>query len=160
MDDRRLGHMAWMAASFLLFLIVLSLFFGCSTKKVVTETITHHDTLVVVRCDTLRMEVVKTKTDTLREVVVREVTLMKDTVTGKTDTIRIVNSRDHVRIVYVGDSTNAYKVTVDSILKAIDKSHDKDTVVKKSGKMWWEVPAVAVFFLIVVALLVYFDKKK
>lgn len=112
MDKRKLGMMAWMAAFLLLVMIAATLFFSCSTKKVVTETIMQHDTLVVVRCDTLRYEVVKTKTDTLREMVVREVTLMKDTATGRTDTIRVVNNRDHVRIVYVGDTTNAYKVTV------------------------------------------------
>ena len=151
--------MAWMTAFVLMLLVAVSLLFSCSTKKVVTETIIQHDTLVVMRCDTLRYEVTKTKTDTLREIVVREVTLMKDTVTGKTDTIRVVNNRDHVRIVYVGDTTNAYKVTVDSILRAIDKNKNKETVVKKSGRMWWEAPLVAGIFLIIVFGLVLYDKK-
>lgn len=147
---RILDGYAWITAAVLLAIIIVSALCGCAGKKVITEQVYVHDTLVVSHTDTVRVEVVRTRTDTLRELEVREVTLMRDTA-GRTDTVRVEVARDHYRYIYRGDSAAVFRTAVDSILKVLDERHAKTTV-KKPSYSW---QGYLIFLVVVMGCCIY-----
>ena len=148
---RILDGYAYITGAVLLAIIIVSALCGCGSKKVITEQIYVHDTLIVTHTDTVRVESIKTKTDTLREVTVREVTLMRDTA-GKIDTVRIETVSDHYQYIYEGDSSSVYRVAVDSILRALDRQREKETIKTVPSVDWWH----HIVFLSLIFLALYF----
>lgn len=137
MNRWKLDGMAWLTVMVIIIVVAVWSLCSCGTRKVVTEYVAVHDTLVINHSDTVRMEIVKTKTDTLREYTIKEVTLQRDTA-GKTDTVRVNIINDHYRYIYEGDSSSVYRVAVDSILKSLDKLKNKETVKTRPLVRWWE----------------------
>ena len=138
MNEKRASGMILLTA--VLWMVVVAavvIMCSCTGKKVVTEYVTVHDTLMVTHSDTIVRDRIVVKRDTLREVTVREVTLMRDTA-GHTDTIRIETVSDHYRYVYEGDSSSVYRNGIDSILKVLDKQREKSTVKTKPLIPWWQ----------------------
>ena len=140
--------MAVIVAVVILLLLWLT---SCSTKKVVTEYVAVHDTLIVHKSDTIRDVVYKTHTDTIRETITREIVIRQDS-TNKSDTIRINTFNDRYRYVYVGDSSRAYRSVVDTLKAVIDKSKEKETI-KKTKPRTWEFIVFGVFIVVVVSLI-------
>lgn len=114
---------------------------SCSTKKVVTEYVTVHDTLTVHKSDTIRDVVYKTHTDTVTNTEVHTYTL-----NNIGDTVKEIHHYHNTEKVIVVDSTDRYRATVDS-LRAVLKSQESKKEVKRTTRpRWWE-------YVIFVALL-------
>lgn len=152
---RVLDGYAWIMAAVLLAIIILSALCGCGSKKKVTEQVYVHDTLIVRHTDTVRVESIKTKTDTLRELRMREVTLMRDTA-GNIDTVRIETVSNYYQYIYEGDSSSVYRVAVDNILRALDRQREKEAIKTAPAVDWWH----HIVFLSLIFLALYFVSRR
>ena len=114
----------------LMALIALCILSSCKTKKVVTETLFVHDTLIVSHTDTLIKEKWNTRHDTL-QLLTEKIITIKDN-----DTVKVVVNNDRYKYVYVGDSTLTTKSVVDSLIKVLDQNHNKETKVTKKRPPW------------------------
>lgn len=133
-------------AEVLLFLAMLAFILcACAGKKKVTETLVEHDTLVIVRTDTVINERVVRHVDTLRLESEKVITLKEND--GRVDTVRIVVNNEHYKYIYVSDSTKAYKNAVDSVLKSLDKQHNKEVVKRTSYPLKWLIVGCVLFLL-------------
>lgn len=128
---------------------------SCSTKKVVTEYVSVHDTLVVGHTDTLRIVSHTCKTDTIREVTYQTVTIRQDS-TG-VDTVRVETVHDNYHTFYVHDSVDTYKTVADSLRQVLDSQKEKNTVKIKARTPLWQY---AVFFGIIVLVVWLVGKVK
>lgn len=133
------------AITTILILLLLSLLCGCKARKVVTEYIVTHDTLVVGHTDTLRIVSHTQKTDTVREATVQYITIRQDS--DRVDTIRVETYKDHYHTVYVHDSIDTYKAIADSLRKVIDSKGEKKVEVTKM-----KVPMKLAAFILVTVL--------
>ena len=116
-------------------LAILLAMCSCATKTLV-ERVEVHDTLIVQHYDTTTLYKEKLVHDTLQIVTERIVTLREGG-----DTIRIVNNNTIREKVVERDSTDRYRVTLDSIVQAIKElDHRKETVTKK--RPWWKLPVI------------------
>ena len=117
--------------------LIAMTFVGCKTPKTVTEVITEyvHDTVQVVKADTVREVKVTHHTDTVREVQTHTYTL-----SNQGDTIKEVHHHYSIEKTIVLDSTNRYKSVVDSLSKVVNelKNHEKVVVKTKYLIKWWE----------------------
>jgi hypothetical protein len=75
------------------------------------------------------------------------------------DTVREIHHYHDLWHTLVVDSTNRYEARMDSLERALKVEKDKNKVVKKSGRMWWEVPLV-VGIIIIIILAVMFARGK
>ena len=129
-------------------------FAGCKSPKTVTEVITEyvHDTVQVVKADTVKEVKVMQRTDTVREVQTHTYTL-----SNQGDTIKEVHLVKEKEIYHhtieertlIVDSTNRYKSVVDSLSKVVNelKNHEKVVVKTKYLIKWWEWVIFAAIFL-------------
>lgn len=110
---------------------------GCKSPKSVTETIVErvHDTVQVVKADTVKEVKITQRTDTVREVQTHTYTLSE-----KGDTIKEVHHHYSIEKTIVLDSTQRYKSVVDSLSKVVNelKNHEKEVVKTKYILRWWE----------------------
>ena len=126
---------------------------GCKSPKSVTETIVEHvhDTIQVVKSDTVKEVKITQRTDTVREVQTHTYTL-----SSQGDTIKEVHHHYSVEKTIVIDSTNRYKATVDSLRAALHELKDNNKVVVKTKYLirWWEwVLFIGVVLLIAIMAL-------
>lgn len=149
MTRRQETGMAVIAVVVIILLLLLS---SCGTKKVVTEYITIHDTLVVGHTDTLRIVSHTSKTDTIREATIQYVTIRQDS--DKVDTIKVETIKDHYHTYYVHDSIDTYKAVADSLKQVIDSQKEKETVkTKPLIPLWQKGLFLAVVFVVCILLL-------
>lgn len=105
---------------------------GCTTKKVVTETIYVHDTLTVHKSDTIKDVVYKTHTDTVVEKEVHTYTL-----NNVGDTLKEIHHYHNTEKVIIVDSTDRYRSVIDSLRAVIDSQKSKETVKTKERIPAW-----------------------
>ena len=117
--------------------------------EVITEYV--HDTVQVVKADTVKEVKITQRTDTVRDVQTHTYTL-----SNQGDTIKEVHHHYSVEKTIVVDSTQRYKATVDSLRAALHEAKTKEKVVVKTKYLikWWEwllligiVLSIAVFAL-------------
>ncbi len=137
----------------LMAVIVLISLVGCKTKeRVVTEYTIIHDTVSVVKTDTVRDIRVQIVRDTLKQVENHVLTINE-----MGDTIKEEHRYHDILRTVVVDSTNRYQARVDSLRRALEKEQSKNTVVKKSIKMpWWMWMAAILVFLVGLHFIVRF----
>lgn len=145
-------------AAIILALIAMT-FVGCKTPKTVTEVITEyvHDTVQVVKADTVREVKVTQRTDTVREVQTHTYT-----VSTQGDTIKEVHHHYSVEKTIVVDSTNRYKATVDSLRAALHEAKSKEKVVVKTRYIlrWWEWGIIGLLAVTLIASILKRSIKK
>ena len=124
---------------------------GCKSPKSVTETIVEHihDTVQVVKADTVKEVKITQHTDTVREVQTHTYTL-----SNQGDTIKEVHHHYSVEKTIVIDSTNRYKATVDSLKAALHELKDNNKVVVKTKYLirWWEWVLLIGFVLFIAVM--------
>lgn len=130
MSDKEENRAIAVAIGIIITLIALCILSSCKTKKVVTETLFVHDTLIVSHTDTLIKEKWNTRHDTL-QLLTEKVITIKDN-----DTVKVVVNNDRYKYVYVGDSTLSTKSVVDSLIKVLDQNHNKETKITKKRPPW------------------------
>lgn len=145
-------RIALVFTAIILALIALT-FVGCKTPKTVTETITEyvHDTVQVVKADTVVDVRIKVQVDTLTVHLtdtVRESETHTYTVNEAGDTIKEVHLVKEKEIYHhtieertiIVDSTNRYKATIDSLRASLHEAKSKEKVVVKTKYIlrWWE----------------------
>lgn len=143
---RILDGYAWITATILLIIIIVSAMCSCTTKKIITEAIVTHDTLLVSHTDTLRDIRTIILRDTTHHETERIVTLKESG-----DTIRIVTNNTLIRYVERTDSTDKYRHIADSLKAVIAQTHNK--VTKKSNPVNWK--GYLLFLCVIGALCVY-----
>lgn len=121
-------------------IILLLWLTSCSTKKVVTEYVAVHDTLIVHKSDTVRDVVYKTHTDTVTNKEVHTYTL-----NNVGDTVKEVHHYHNTEKVIVVDSTNRYRATVDSLRAILDARESVKEVKVSNRPRWWEYIVLVVF---------------
>ena len=124
---------------------------GCKSPKSVTETIVEHihDTVQVVKADTVKEVKITQRTDTVREVQTHTYTLSE-----KGDTIKEIHHHYSIEKTIVLDSTNRYKATVDSLKAALHELKDNNKVVVKTKYLirWWEWVLLIGFVLFIAVM--------
>ena len=106
---------------------------SCTTKKVVTEYVTVHDTLTVHKSDTIKDVVYKTHTDTVVEKEVHTYTL-----NNVGDTVKEIHHFHSTEKVIIVDSTDRYRSIVDSLRAVIDSQKSKEVVKTKERIPAWQ----------------------
>ena len=138
----------YIIGAFVLFLLVSALS-GCRTKSE-TEYVAVHDTLRVVKTDTVRLLSHEKSTDTVRVETEKVVTL---SVSG--DTMKVVEARDRWRDRWHSKTDTIYKSKTDTVYQTKEAEKEKTTVVTK--RAWWErlgvfVAILAMCWVVVVAI--------
>ena len=111
---------------------------SCSGRKTVTEYVAVHDTLHISHCDTITVERWNYRHDTLRIESERIVTLLQPDKSLPAETIRVETNNWHYQHEVVKDSASKVVARVDSILRALDKQRDRQTVKTKPPIAMWE----------------------
>ena len=163
MNPKAESRMIW--AFFIAFVavIVISLLFGCKTKKVtITETVYVHDTVTSHKTDTLID--IRVKTDSVVEY--KFLTLHDTTIIERGSTVVLKENGDTVRQsewekiwqkiqemeslqhneIHT-DSTSFYKTQNDSLRKALDIEKAKEKIVVKKYPIPWWLMGVFVAFM-------------
>lgn len=130
---------------------------SCSGKKVVTETVFVHDTLHTWHTDTVSVERWNWRHDTIRIETERVVTLLQADKSTPAETIRVETNNWHYQHEVVRDSASKVVARVDSILRALDKQREKQTVKTKPLVPWWQY---GVFIAILVGCCVFVLKSR
>lgn len=151
MDDmtRKQEHEIFKAALWAVAVVVLlTLLFGCGTRKTMTEHVSVHDTLIVHKTDTLLEVKVKEVRDTVRQTEKHYYTL-----NNVGDTIKEVHHYHDTQTTIIVDSTNRYQAKVDSLQAIIDKQ--KNTVKKTRQRLSWrDVWLVALVCIVALAAMI------
>lgn len=134
-SDKEMG-MAVMTAVLLAVIICLLSMCSCSGRKVITETIVTHDTIHITHSDTVSIDRWLTHHDTLRIETEKVITLVRDTV-GMVDTVKVENSTFHWQHIADANTETRFVSKVDSILRAMDARHDKETNKTKVPLEYW-----------------------
>lgn len=119
---------------------------SCSGRKVVTETVSIHDTLRIAHSDTITVERFNWRHDTIRIESERVVTLLQPDKSLPAETIRVETNNWHYQHEVTKDSASKVVARVDSILRALDRQREKTTVKAKPPIAMWEY---GLFLLIV-----------
>jgi hypothetical protein len=140
-------------------IILLLWLTSCSTKKVVTEYVTVHDTLIVHKSDTIKDVVYKTHTDTVTNKEVHTYTL-----NNVGDTVKEIHHYHNSERTIVVDSTDRYKATVDSLRAALRAQESVKEVKVTNRPRWWEYIVLVAFcvawiFGISIAVKIWRNKK-
>lgn len=138
MNEKRMTGMAWLAALWLVLVMIFLAMCSCTTKKVITETIYEHDTVTVHQSDTVKEVVYKSKVDTVTNTEVHTYTL-----NNVGDTVKEIHHYHNKETVIVVDSTDRYKSIVDSLQAIVNKQHDKQEKVTKTKRPWTDYIIVA-----------------
>lgn len=133
MNQEREGGMLLIAViAWAIVMMMCVVMCGCSGKKVVTESVYVHDTLVVVRKDTISIDRWNWRHDTIRVETEKIVTLLQQDKNIPAETIRIETNNWHWQHEIIRDSSAKVVARVDSILKALDRQHEKQTTKTKT----------------------------
>jgi hypothetical protein len=154
MDREEENRIIWAFFVIFIAIIVVSLLWGCKTQKVVeTQVLTIHDTLITHRTDTVRDVKVTTKTDTIKQIESHTYTL-----NNVGDTVREIHHYHDLWHTLVVDSTDRYKVVVDSLRSALHEEQGKNKTVTKYKPIirWWEY----VVLLAIVGITIFFVLKR
>ena len=158
MTPKQETRMAIVFAAIILAIIALT-FVGCKTPKTVTEVITEyvHDTVQLVKSDTVKEVKITQRTDTVRQIENHTYTL-----SNQGDTIKEVHHHYSVEKTIVVDSTQRYKATVDSLRAALHEAKSKDKVVVKTRYIlrWWEWGIIGFLAVALIAAVVKRSVKK
>ena len=143
----------------IIFALIALTFVGCKTPKTVTEVITEyvHDTVQVVKADTVKEVKITQRTDTVRDVQTHTYTL-----SNQGDTIKEVHHHYSVEKTIVVDSTQRYKATVDSLRAALHEAKSKEKVVVKTKYIlrWWEWGIIGLLAVALIAAVIKRSIKK
>ena len=131
--------------SFIMVLAVLCC--SCQGRKAVTEYVAVHDTVRLWHTDTVSVERWNYRHDTLRIESERIVTLLQPDKSLPAETIRVETNNWHWQKEVVKDSASKVVARVDSILRALDKQRDKQTVKTKPPIAMWEYVVVIMIIL-------------
>jgi hypothetical protein len=157
MNKERENGMFMMSMFTVIIFVVLLSMCSCAGKKVITETVVTHDTLIISHTDTLRDIRTVILRDTTHHETERIVTLKESG-----DTIRIVTNNTLVRYIERTDSTDRYRSIADSLQAIIDKEMQHKEERKQSAWYWQHVVVLTavVFFIIGLLLGIQRDKKE
>lgn len=124
--------------------IILAFLFltSCSTKKTITEYVAVHDTLNVTHTDTLMQTKVQTVRDTVTNTEVHTYTL-----NNVGDTVKEIHHYHNSERTIVVDSTDRYKATVDSLRAALRAQESVKEVKVTNRPRWWEYIVLVAFCL-------------
>jgi hypothetical protein len=141
--------------------IILAFLFltSCSTKKTITEYVAVHDTLIVTHTDTLMTTKVQTVRDTITNTEVHTYTL-----NNVGDTVKEIHHYHNSERTIVVDSTDRYKATVDSLRAAMRAQESVKEVKVTNRPRWWEYIVLVAFcvawiFGISIAVKIWRNKK-
>lgn len=138
MDEERETGIGCMAALVLCIVIAVLALCACGTRKVVTEYVYTHDTLVVTHTDTVSVDRLSWRHDTLRIETEKVVTLLQPSDKSlPRETIRVETSNHHWHKEVARDSSSRMVAKVDSILRAMDARHDKESTKTKIPMEYW-----------------------
>ena len=154
MDDKRENRIVWAFFVAFVAIIVVSLLWGCKTKKVIETVVEHiHDTVQVHHSDTVREVKVSHHTDTVKQIETHTFTI-----NNVGDTVKEIHHYHDLWHTTVIDSTYRYKAIVDSLQKALieEKSKNKTITKYKPVIRWWEY----VVLLSIVGIAIFFVLKK
>lgn len=157
MNEEREKGMFMISMLVIISFILLLGMCSCTGKKVVTETIVTHDTLVMSHTDTLRDIRTIVLRDTTHHETERIVTLKEGG-----DTLRIVTNNTLIRYIEKTDSADRYRSIADSLQQVLDKEKQKNEIRKQSA-WYWEYAVVlsaALFFFIGLMFGMWKDSKK
>lgn len=144
--------MVCLVALWLLLAVVFLMLCGCTAKKVVTEREVIHDTLIVSKTDTVRVNVLNLRHDTVRVESERVVTLLQPSDKSlPAETIRIESNNWRFEREIVKDSASKVVARVDSILKALDKQKQQSQ--KNTQPMSWK--GFFVFLIVIGGLCIW-----
>ena len=136
MDTKKETGMVCLVAFWLLLAVIFLTLCGCGTKKVVTEQVYVHDTLVVGHTDTLQVERWSWHHDTVRLETEKIVTLLQPDKNLPAETIRVETNNLHFEREVVRDSASKVIARVDSVLRVLDEMHNKKEVKKVNHYGW------------------------
>lgn len=144
--------MVCLVALWLLLAVVFLMLCGCTAKKVVMEREVIHDTLIVSKTDTVRVNVLNLRHDTVRVESERVVTLLQPSDKSlPAETIRIESNNWRFEREIVKDSASKVVARVDSILKALDKQKQQSQ--KNTQPMSWK--GFFVFLIVIGGLCIW-----
>ena len=132
----------------LLGLIALPFLCSCGSRKTITETIHTHDTLIVLKTDTVRDVKVQIVIDTVKQIERHEYTL-----NNVGDTVKEIHHYNEIMRTLIVDSTERYQAKVDSLQRLVDRQKMTSKVVKKIAVPWWAwivVPAILIGGLLLI----------
>ena len=132
MDEERETGIGCMTALVLGIVIAVLALCSCGSRKTITEYVAVHDTLIVNHTDTISVERLSWRHDTIRVETERVVTLLQPSDKSlPADTIRVETNNWHWQKEVMRDSTSKVVAKVDSILRSLDVRHDKEKVKTK-----------------------------
>ena len=154
MTDKEENKAIALAIGIIVTLIVLGILTSCGTKKkVITETLYVHDTIIDARRDTIKVERWNYKHDTIKVESERIVTLMQSDKALPAETVKVVTNNWRYEREIVKDSTSRFVIKIDSILKALDQRHEAEKVITKTKPPWDILIFIAAVFLACVVIL-------
>lgn len=147
------------AVAIIIITILFALVFSsCGTKKkVITETLYVHDTLRIAHTDTFMVEKWNYKHDTIKVESERIVTLLQSDKALPAETIRVVNNQRYFEKEIVRDSSASFISKIDSILRAMDRQHEKEKLTVKKEPPWNML--IFIVAILVACIIVLKDKK-
>lgn len=140
LDSEHETGMAIIAVVIILLFLFLS---SCSTKKTITEYVAVHDTLIVTHTDTLMQTKVQTVRDTVTNTEVHTYTL-----NNVGDTVKEIHHYHNSEKTIVVDSTDRYKAVVDSLRAALVAKESTKEVKVTNRPRWWEYAILVGFLLL------------
>lgn len=154
MTDKEENKAIAIAIGIIVTLIVLGILTSCGTKKkVITETLYVHDTIIDARRDTIKVEKWNYKHDTVKVESERIVTLMQSDKALPAETVRVVINQRYFEKEIVRDSSASLVSRIDSILRAMDRQHEKEKLTVKKEPPWQLMIFVAAIFAVCVLIL-------
>ena len=152
LTNREETRMCITAITAILILLLLSLLCGCKARKVVTEYVVSHDTVMTYRKDTIRDVKYLHHTDTVTNKEVHTYTI-----NDVGDTLKEIHHYHDTEKVIIVDSTDRYRAVVDSLQRIVDSQKEKKVeVTKMKVPMKW----VAFILVTVLAIIVLVTRDK
>ena len=158
MTDKEENRLIAIAIGVLMALIGLCLMTSCGTKKkVITETLYVHDTLRIAHTDTFMVEKWNYKHDTIKVESERIVTLLQSDKALPAETVRVVTNQRYFEREVVRDSSASFISKIDSILKAMDRQHEREKAITKKEPPWNML--IFIVAILVACVIVLKDKR-
>lgn len=137
MNEERETGIGCMTAFVLIIVISLFAMCSCGSRKTITEYVSVHDTLIVTHSDTVSVDRWHIRHDTLRIETERIVTLLQPDKSVPAETVRIETNNRVTEKEVTNDSTSLMIAKMDSIKRALDAFHDRETEKTKNSIPWW-----------------------
>lgn len=138
MDEERETGMGCMTLMVLAIVIALLAMCSCGSRKTITEYVAVHDTLIATHSDTVAVDKWHVRHDTLRIETERVVTLLQPSDKSlPAETVRVESNNYHWQHTADLNTETRFVSKVDSILRALDSRHDKQTVKTKIPTVYW-----------------------